>query len=84
MPNLKALLFSIRNLYDFNVLQDKIVNPTHLNYKSARQSQFLSEKTHWRLENEEEFYKFHKILIPFNSCKSKFEFNLKNKNKVKK
>ena len=44
MPNLKALLFSIRNLYDFNVLQDKIVIPSFLNSKLARQSQLLSVK----------------------------------------
>jgi hypothetical protein len=43
MLNLKALLYSIRNLYDFEVLQDKTVNPSLLSSKSARYSQLSSE-----------------------------------------
>ena len=67
IPNLKALLYSIRNLFDLDVLKSKVVNPSYLLSKAARKSWLPCEHQEWSLENEDVFYKFHKILLPFNS-----------------
>ena len=84
IPNLKALLYSIRNLFDLDVLKCKVVNPSYLLSRTAGNYWFSSEHKEWSLENEDVFYKFHKILLPFNYQKSKFELNLKNKKKLTK
>ena len=67
IPNLKALLYSIRNLFDLDVLKSKIVNPSYLLSKASQKSWLSCEHREWSLENEDVFYKFHKILLPFNS-----------------
>ena len=36
MPKLRALLYSIRNLFDFDVLKGQFVNPSHLLSKVDR------------------------------------------------
>jgi len=71
---LKALIYSIRNLYDVEVFRGKVVNLS-LMHKLTNKN---TERGVLKLEKEEDFYNFHKTLLPLNSCKTKFEFNRKN------
>ena len=79
MPNLKAIIYSIRNLYDTEVLRGKSVNASLFNKFGSK-----TESEVWKLDREEDFYRLHKVLLTFNSCKSKFEFNRKNELRTKK
>jgi len=82
ISNFEALIYCLRNLFAPEVVFEKTVFPEALNSKVSIPK--LKYTFSWKLDNERDFQKFHRVLLPLNVCKTEFESGLKKTVRINK
>lgn len=74
----RALIYCLRNCYDFNIVKDIKV------YPEALDTNMISEHTFvWNIDIKADFLKFHKIMITLNHQKTHYETQTKKSARMK-
>ena len=61
IASFKAMIYCLRNCYDYNILKDIKVYPESLETQGIDKHAFM-----WNIDLKPDFLKFHKIMITLN------------------